>query len=856
MRKILLITIVMLCMASPAKALTYGASNYLDNMTFIGTGDKDFDPIYLFINEVESSLDGTSGVASITYTPGTEPSTPAEGMLYYNAAGNNLKLYTGAAFVDIDMAGASSLNTAYGVGSKIEAGTLEVEIEVADSSNNPALRLDFDDATTNAQDVLVIDNAGDDADAVSIQFNGTAGDDLRGTGDAWNISYLGVAGLVGATIGSTDLTFTEPSTNDVFLLADADAQLTIGGTSKEDINLNFATANTLTVSSGTALDKVVWGAVDDHQGLNALSFDVAVANTITQAGTGAADDLTIQQTTSGQDASLILQSSGTGTDALSLISSVADISLVSADNITRTAADNITDVTTDGAYTLTIGGSTDGKYISTVADTYSMIAVDTILIRNTQATKDITINSVLGTIIIEAEENAADAILITADGDTASTLRLFNDTGTGASAATETDASIQLQSDVGGIGLYTALNGANAIRLETNGGIAEGIILHSNQGTSVTEGTNAVQLLADVGGIGLESNANLAKSISLVSDGGTTSSIYVQADTGVAASATTQSDASIQLVSDLGGIGLLSGLAAVDAIRIETTAAAAQITVQNKLGTTAAAAAEFDASIQLYSEVGGIGLLSKLNAADSVRIEANGGTSEAISILSNLGTGASSIGLVSDAGGITLDAGADDAITLTAGTGGVVFTSGQTRKETLNGLGNVIPDGSNPAGTIAAAGTNAQSLLWNWQFDADGGTNGDDIVFLRWNVPDGYVTDSLRLNVGWSFSDAETNDDDVVFDMTVLAVAQGTAAAGGDAWDAAGTVFTQGDTNLDAGAADNDKLIVTQLNPEVLTIAVDDTVIIMFWVDETASDLTASGTCDVHFFEMEWESTE
>ncbi len=185
----------------------------------------------------------------------------------------------------------------------------------------------------------------------------------------------------------------------------------------------------------------------------------------------------------------------------------------------------------------------------------------------------------------------------------------------------------------------------------------------------------------------------------------------------------------------------------------------------------------------------------------------------------------------------------------------VTFRGGQTRKHTLDGLGEVVPDGSNPPGTIGALGTNAQSLLWAWQFDGNG-SNGDDLVFLRWNVPDGYVTDSLRLNIGWSFSDAETNDDDVVFDMTVLAVTPGTAAAGGDAWDAAGTAFTQGDTNLDAGAADNDKLIVTQLNPEVLTIAVNDTVIIMFWVDESESDLNASGTLDVHFFEMEWESTE
>ena len=92
--------------------------------------------------------------------------------------------------------------------------------------------------------------------------------------------------------------------------------------------------------------------------------------------------------------------------------------------------------------------------------------------------------------------------------------------------------------------------------------------------------------------------------------------------------------------------------------------------------------------------------------------------------------------------------------------------------------------------------------------------------------------------------------------MTVLAVGQGTAAAGGEAWDAAGTAFAEGDTNITNGDGDEGKLIVTQLNPEVTAINVDDTVIIKFWVDESESDLDASGNCDVHFFELEWESTE
>ncbi|KKL69137.1 hypothetical protein LCGC14_2117980, partial [marine sediment metagenome] len=101
-------------------------------------------------------------------------------------------------------------------------------------------------------------------------------------------------------------------------------------------------------------------------------------------------------------------------DALSLISSVADISLVSADNITRTAANDITDVTTDGAYTLTVGGSTDGKFSSTVADTYTLVVVDAISISNTEASKDITVDSTAGSVIVDGGEAIADAVTIQA----------------------------------------------------------------------------------------------------------------------------------------------------------------------------------------------------------------------------------------------------------------------------------------------------------------------------------------------------------------------------------------------------------------------------------------------------------
>lgn len=147
--------------------------------------------------------------------------------------------------------------------------------------------------------------------------------------------------------------------------------------------------------------------------------------------------------------------------------------------------------------TITLGNSAAGAIVLDTTDTFTLTSDGAASITTTDAAADIVITATLGRTTIFGGENAADAILLEVDNNTASRMRVFNDTGTGASAATESDASIQIQSDVGGIGLLSGLNGDNSIRLEANGGANENIILHSNQGT----GQDSVNFLSDVGGI-------------------------------------------------------------------------------------------------------------------------------------------------------------------------------------------------------------------------------------------------------------------------------------------------------------------------------------------------------------------
>lgn len=153
--------------------------------------------------------------------------------------------------------------------------------------------------------------------------------------------------------------------------------------------------------------------------------------------------------------------------------------------------------------TITLGNSAAGAIVLDTTDTFTLTSDGAASITTTDAAADVVITATLGRTTIFGGENAADAILLEVDNNTASRMRIFNDTGTGASAATESDASIQIQSDVGGIGLLSGLNGDNSIRLEANAGANENIILHSNQGT----GQDSVNFLSDVGGFLMTASA-------------------------------------------------------------------------------------------------------------------------------------------------------------------------------------------------------------------------------------------------------------------------------------------------------------------------------------------------------------
>jgi len=423
--KILVITaIVLSLLTSSYGALTYEDQYYQRNLGNVLSGGST-DPIMLFINEVEGYLEGATGFTMLYFSPqSSAPTSPDEGTLYYRDAGDALVLYTAGGWVVLDAAGASSLDTSYGISGSVTVDAGALTFTGTNAADNLVFWVEQED--TGSLVAQLITSAGTGA-LLSFDSNG-AGVDILGSDSTWNITKAGVATLVGATIGGSDLTFIEKSATDTFVIrSDTLLELEFAAGS-EDVSLGFGTSDTLTWTSDNGVDEVAWGDLDDHTGLSTLTFDAETGNSISVTGNAASEDLLIQQlgtrndvqlilysagigtdslkihsakgididavddlnirntaSASGDDfiirlegeylASLIISSDGTDTDALQLLtddsSGSGDIDITSGDDIDINAADDITVDTADGSMILTAAGSILGDMTLSVADNFA-----------------------------------------------------------------------------------------------------------------------------------------------------------------------------------------------------------------------------------------------------------------------------------------------------------------------------------------------------------------------------------------------------------------------------------------------------------------------------------------------------
>ena len=506
-------------------------------------------------------------------------------------------------------------------------------------------------------------------------------DGSNGRGDGAFI--LQVSGLPITIENSTDNV-----SNQVMLLRGDNATRADGDEIYVSFNLDDDGGNTHEFARITAEATDVSNGSEDGQ----LRFGVSVAGTIT-------DVFTINSTTGGAAEISYEVDSFTikgGEGEAGVLYVFADQGDDAGDEWKLNVADG-------GVLTIGNDIASAGSYVThltltphaTIAS--SSITIPGILDVNGSVDLDVTDVQVdsSGDIDLVSSANSAAAIYLHQSTGTSGTIKIHADTGT---SVTEGAESINILSDVGGVGIRSTANLAKAVNITSDGGTTGSIAIFNDQGTSVTEGAESISLLSDAGGVGIRSTADLAKAINLTSDGGTTGSIAIFNDQGTSV---TEGAESISILSDAGGVGIRSTANLANAVNITVDGGTTStMTLFNDQGTTAT---EGSASIQLLSDVGGINIKSGLNGANAILLTADGGTSETIVIHADQGTGTGSIELLSDAGGIELDAGTD--IILDADGGDIFFKDGGTTFGSATNTGGnlILKSGTTTAATFSGA---------------------------------------------------------------------------------------------------------------------------------------------------------
>ncbi len=386
-------------------------------------------------------------------------------------------------------------------------------------------------------------------------------------------------------------------------------------------------------------------------------------------------------------------------------------------NIANSAAAHTVEIgSTTGAASLVLNAGT-GNFVLNGA-TATTIAVGTGL---TTGTVTIGATGNTGTMTISPSTGAQTVNIANADGVktinvgsgvSGNTISVGNGINTGAQiinvagGASAADSTVNVLSGNGSAGTQTcnvltgtragALNlatgaaahviavgsaSAGAVTVDTAAGISLDSATTSN--FTVTGAGADLNLLAVGGSVLVESTEDAALAVYLHANGGTSETIRLRADQGTGV-------ASVDLLSDVGGVTITGGLGTADAVNIVASNAAGGIDIDAGTGgiiadTTgaisldSAAASNFTATgagidLTLASAGGSVLVSSTEDAALAIRLYANGGTSETIQLHADQGTGVGSVNLLSDVGGITLRAtglASADAINLEAPAGGI-----------------------------------------------------------------------------------------------------------------------------------------------------------------------------------------
>jgi len=233
---------------------------------------------------------------------------------------------------------------------------------------------------------------------------------------------------------------------------------------------------------------------------------------------------------------------------------------------------------------------------------------------------DFTVQSTAGSIVINGEEAADDAI--------------------------------QLTSAAGGLAASVALSCVIA-STETN---ADSVQLTSAGGMDITATGAAgkdLDLVCTSGSVNVTAGEAIANSIVLSSTNGGIDILAPGASAGL----------DIDITNTGGSVNISSSENVADAVTIDASAGGIQITNTGTAGE----------DIVIASTGASVTVSATENAASAIYLHADGGVSETVKIHSDQGTGVASIDILSDVGGITLTSGlaSADAVNIAAASGGL-----------------------------------------------------------------------------------------------------------------------------------------------------------------------------------------
>lgn len=427
-------------------------------------------------------------------------------------------------------------------------------------------------STGSATLTSLIVNPGD-IDITAGDLNVTAGN-INATAGTTTLNILSAGN---STVnGTLDVTGLATFTGDVVFNGDVDisstAALSFTTTSNTAPAISFVTNGgttetiVLTNTQGTNaaaidLNALAGGITADAAG--AISLDAAAASNFSVSGAG------IDLTVASAAGRVVINGEEAAADAVRVLSAAggldANVALQMNLDSSQAAATAVRIIASNAAGGIDVDAGTGGIAIDSTG-AFSIDGAAASNITTTGAGIDLTLSSVLGSVLVSSTEDAALAIRLHANGGTSETIQIHSDQGTGV-------GSVNLLSDVGGITIRsTGLASADAINLEAAaGGIDADAALQINIASSQAAVADSVRIVASAadGGIDIDAGTGgitIDTTGAFSIDGAAASNVTV---TGAAADLT--------LSSAGGSVNITATEAAADAIVLNASNAAGGI---------------------------------------------------------------------------------------------------------------------------------------------------------------------------------------------------------------------------------------------------------------------------------------